>query len=307
MNLFSLVAVLLLEHFHPLTHRIQLYVQFARYANSLERHLNGGRYRYGVLAWTLAVVPPALAVGVGYYILRSANPILGLLLNVGILYITLGIKHFADNAGEIAQALRNGRLEDAQKGLASWQGSSAQGLGPNAVARLGIERLFGCAHRQFFGVFFWFVVLGPAGAVLYRLAHILYQKWGVLEPHEFGRFGMFSATVFEWLDWIPVRLLGLSFAVVGNFEDAIHCWREQAMGWTNKVQGIVLAAGAGALGVRLGEPLEFDVRIEIRPELGLNDEADADHMDSAVSLIWRTVALWLAVLLLMTLAQWAAQ
>lgn len=306
MSFFSLVAVLLLEHFQPLTHRIQLYIQFARYANTLERHLNGGRYRYGVLAWTLAVLPPALAIGIAYYLLRSANPVLGLLLNVGVLYITVGIKHFGDTANRIASSLRDGNLGDAQKALGEWQGGSAQELSANGVARLSIERLFGCAHRQLFGVFFWFVVLGPAGAVIYRLAHILYQKWGVLESHEFGRFGMFSATVFEWLDWIPVRLLGLSFAIVGDFEDAIHCWREQAANWTDRVQGIVLATGAGALGVRLGEPLEHEGKVDMRPELGLGDEADADHLDSAVSLVWRTIALWLAVLLLTTLAQWAA-
>jgi len=306
MSFFSLVGVLLLEHFQPLKHRIQLYVQFARYANFLERQLNGGRYRYGVLAWALAVLPPVLAVGIGYYFLRSASAPLALLFNVGVLYITLGIKHFGDSAGHIARSLRSGELVEARKSLAQWHGGTAEGLGANAIARLSIEHLFSCAHRQFFGVFFWFVVLGPAGAVLYRLSHILYQKWGVLDPQEFGRFGLFSASVFQWLDWIPVRLLGLSFAIVGNFEDAIHCWREQAAGWVNRVQGVVLAAGAGALGVRLGDPLEYEGRVEVRPELGLGDEADADHMDSAVSLIWRTVALWLAVLLLLTLARWAA-
>lgn len=307
MSFFSLVGVLLLEHFQPLRHRIQLYVQFARYANFLERQLNGGRYRYGVLAWTLAVLPAALAVGIVYYFLRAGSAPLALLFNVGVLYITLGIKHFGDTASHIAQALRSGELDDARKSLVQWHGGTADGLDSNAIARLTIEHLFSCAHRQFFGVFVWFVILGPAGAVIYRLAHILYQKWGVLDPHEFGRFGMFTATVFEWLDWIPVRLLGLSFAVVGNFEDAIHCWREQAANWTNRVQGIVLAAGAGALGVRLGDPLEYEGRVEVRPELGLGDEADGDHVESAVGLIWRTVALWLATLLLLTLAQWAAQ
>ncbi len=307
MSFFSLVGVLLLEHFHPLKHRIQLYVQFARYANFLERQLNGGRYRYGVLAWALAVLPAALAVGIAYYGLRLASTPLALLFSVGVLYVTLGIKHFGDTASHIAQSVRSGEVDEARQALAQWQGASADGLSANAISRLTIERLFACGHRQFFGVFVWFVILGPAGAVIYRLAHILYQKWGVLDPHEFGRFGLFTATVFEWLDWIPVRLLALSFAVVGNFEDAIHCWREQAASWINPVQGIVLAAGAGALGVRLGDPLEYEGRVEVRPELGLGDEADADHVDSAVGLIWRTVALWLAVLLLLTLAQWAAR
>jgi adenosylcobinamide-phosphate synthase len=307
MGFFSIVGALLFEHFRPLTHRLQLYVYFARYANFLERQLNGGRYRYGLLAWALGVLPPALVTGLVYFLLVSTSWPFALLFNIGVLYITMGIKHFGDTGNQIALALRSGNVEEAQKALSQWQGSSVQGLNANAMTRLTIERLFGCAHTQFFGVFFWFVLLGPSGAVLYRLAHILYQKWGVLDPQEFGRFGMFCATVFEWLDWIPVRLMGLSFAVMGNFEDAIHCWREQAANWSDKLQGIILASGAGALGVRLGEPLEYDGRVEFRPDLGLAEEADGDHVDSAVSLVWRTVALWLAVLLLLTVAQWAGR
>ncbi|MDP2155197.1 MAG: CobD/CbiB family protein, partial [Sulfuricella sp.] len=60
----------------------------------------------------------------------------------------------------------------------------------------------------------------------------------------------------------------------------------------------------GALGVKLGEPLSYGGNIEFRPELGLGDAADADYLDSAVSLVWRAVVLWLVLLLLLTLAGW---
>ncbi len=307
MSFFSLVCVLVLEHFHPLRHRVRVYGQFARYANFLERQLNAGRYRYGVLAWMLAVLPAVFFVAMGGQVAASVGALLALALNVGVLYLTLGIKHFTDTAAGIAQALKDGDVEAARRGLAQWHGAQTEGLDANAIARLTIEQLLSCAHRQFFGVAFWFVVLGPAGAVLYRLAHILYQKWGVLDSQEFGRFGAFAASAFEWLDWIPARLLALSFAVVGNFEDAIYCWREQAANWSQRLQGMVLAAGAGALGVRLGEPLEHPGRVEVRPELGVGAAAEAGHVDSAAGLVWRTVVLWLAVLLLWTLARWAAK
>ena len=53
------------------------------------------------------------------------------------------------------------------------------------------------------------------------------------------------------------------------------------------------------------EPLEFDGQLKYRPQLGLGEEADADYLDSAVSLIWRAIALWLGLLLLLTIAKWA--
>ena len=307
MSFFSLVAVLLLEHFRPLNQRIQLYVQFSRYGNFLERHFNAGRYRYGVLAWGLGVLPSVLLLGIIYYFLYRAEFWLAMLLfNVGVLYLTLGCSQFTQSAGKVAQALRAEDLDAARNVVGDWEGHSLTGFKANALTRVALEKLLLCAHRQFFGVFFWFVLLGPAGALLYRLAQILSQKWGTLDHHEYGRFGLFPDSAFTVLDWIPLRLTAASFAVVGNFEDAIRCWQEQALHWSNKAQGVILASGAGALGVLLGQPLEVNGEIKYRPVLGVGDAADADYLDSAVSMIWRSIALWLGLLLLLTIVRWAA-
>ncbi len=62
--------------------------------------------------------------------------------------------------------------------------------------------------------------------------------------------------------------------------------------WPDRDLGIVLAAGAGALGVQLGQPVVDGVELADRAELGLGDPADVDFMQSAVGLVWRaTVAL----------------
>jgi len=305
MSFFSLVAVMLLEHFRPLTHRVQLYVYFARYGNFLERHFNAGRYRYGLLAWGLGILPPVLALAICYYFLYQANFLLALLFNVGVLYLTLGCSLFTQSASKLAHALREHDLDTARKLLVDWEGRSIADFNAVSLTKIGMEKLLLCSHRQFFGVFFWFAVLGPAGALLYRLAHILHQKWGALDHQEYGRFGIFSDTAFRFLDWLPLRLTAVSFAVVGDFEDAIRCWQEQAAKWAKPSQGIILASGAGALGVRLGDPLEVDGQIHYRPELGLGEEPDADYLDSAVSLIWRAISLWFGLLLLLTIAKWA--
>ena len=205
-------------------------------------------------------------------------------------------------------ALKSQDLITARELLAKWRGESAEELNANEIAKLGIEQVFSCSHRQIFGVLVWFVVLsplGPVGAILYRLGSILGQKWGEMGSQEFGDFGKCSARVFEWLDWVPVRLTAISFGVMGDFEDAVYCWRAQAAGWMNKTQGILLSSGAGALGVKLGDPLHVAGVLEFRPELGLGEDADPDYMQSAVSLVWRTLIMWLVVLLLLHLAKWS--
>ena len=102
-----------------------------------------------------------------------------------------------------------------------------------------------------------------------------------------------------------MRLTALGFAVVGDFTGAVECWREQAQTWRVPGQGIVLAAAAGALGVKLGGVLHQHGGIEYRPLLGESDgdDADVDYMQAAVGLIWRALVVWLFLSLLGTLAR----
>lgn len=109
--------------------------------------------------------------------------------------------------------------------------------------------------------------------------------------------------MFHFIDWIPVRLTALSFAVAGDFEDAVYCWRSQARNWPDPEQGIVLASGAGAVGVRLGETLHQRGAVVFRPEVGLGDEADANSMISSTGMIWRALVIWMFVLGLVTVAR----
>ena len=64
-----------------------------------------------------------------------------------------------------------------------------------------------------------------------------------------------GALLFSGSTGFRRALTALTFAVVGNFEDAVYCWRSQALAWSTRTQGVILAAGAGALGVRLGDTL----------------------------------------------------
>ena len=298
---FALVAALLIEQLRPLPKANPIYRLMRRYLRSLERGLDAGRYEQGIIAWVAATAPPVIVIaGVSIYLTQAAPP-LALMWNALVLYATMGMRQFTREFNAILEALRTGDLDAARAAMARWRGAGGVELSPGEIARLAIERGLIEAHRHVFGVIAYFVVFGAAGALGYRIAAMLYDVWGARTE---GAFGHFSRKAFEWIDWIPVRLSAISFAVVGDFEDAIYCWRTQAHAWQDVNQGVLLASGAGALGVRLGSVVSAAGLVEFRPDLGTGDEADVDLMTSSIGLIWRALVLWLFLILLLTVANW---
>lgn len=302
MNFLSLLAALALEQAWPLRQGNPVHIGFARYVLFLENQLNGGQYRHGVIAWALAVVPAAVIATVAYYLLHRGNPLAAWLWNLAVLYLTMGFRQFSHAFTEIQKSLHANDLPSARDRLGKWRGESAAEFSPGEVARVAIEQGLLASQRHVFGTIAWFMVLGPAGAVLYRASAVLANGWGARADPESGEFGRFAARAFYWLDWVPTRATAWSFAIVGDFEDAIYCWRAQATAWATESHGIILAAGGGALGVRLGDSLHQHGGLHYRPELGIGDEADTGHMQQAVGLIWRSLVLWLFLIFLVSLA-----
>ena len=303
MAFLALVAALLIGQLRPQP-ATNPFARFLRgYVRSLERALDAGRYEQGAIAWFAAFALPVLIVaGVSVFLAHAAAPI-ALIWNAAVLYVTLSMRQFSHEFAAIVESLRAGDLVTARASIERWRGAGSAELSAAEIARLAIERALIDAHRHVFGVIACFAIFGAAGAIGYRIAAMLNDVWGARSASE-SEFGHFSRTAFEWIDWIPVRLSAISFAVVGDFEDAVYCWRTQAHAWHDVNQGIVLASGAGALGVRLGSVVSAAGLVELRPDLGTGDEADAELMTSTIGLIWRALVLWLFLILLLTIANW---
>jgi adenosylcobinamide-phosphate synthase len=304
LSLVSLILALLIEQARPLPYRQIVFGPVSWLADMLDGLFNAGERKHGILAWMFGVGGLVLVTGLVFAALFSLNPLFGVAWNVLVLYLTMGFRQFSHHYTDIQMALRMGDVPRARTLLAEWRGRSADGLSSSDVARLSIEEALVGSHRHVFGVLFWFVILpGPCGAVLYRAAAVFAEYWGRKdEDPVFGDFGSFARQAFDFVDWLPLRATAAAFAVVGDFEDAVFCWRTQAEKWPDDGVGIVLASGAGALGVRLGMPVVESGEMADRAELGTGDEADVDFMQSAVGLVWRAIVLWVVLLLLLGLA-----
>lgn len=154
-----------------------------------------------------------------------------------------------------------------------------------------------------FAPLFWLVVAGAPGVMLYRLANTLDAMWGYRNAR-FTGFGWAAARIDDVLNWIPARLTAMNYALLGHTADALRCWRTQAPQWSSPNAGPVMAAGAGSLRVRLGGAARYEGVEEARPPLGTGKPATAVDITRALTLVSRTLWLWLGVLGLIATSAW---
>jgi len=196
MSLVAIVAALILEQWRPVGTLKAYFELLAHWADWLEHSFNGGDTRHGIIAWLLAVVPVLVVAVAAYYLLFAASPLLALAFNVVALYLTLGFRQFSHYFTDLQLAIRAGDVERARELIGAWRGEPAQHRSREEVIRLAIEEGLVASHRHVFGVLFWFMLLpGPSGAILYRLALYLRRRW---QGH--GAFGRFAERVVRVLE-----------------------------------------------------------------------------------------------------------
>jgi adenosylcobinamide-phosphate synthase len=305
MILLSLLTTLLLEQRLPLAQHASLLTFLRRYEAFFPHHLNAGEHKHGKIAWLIAVLLPIFVTLLTYHWLTHFHPVLAWAWCVIVLYLNMGFRPCSLYFSRLQTALQTNDLPLARQTLSKWCNKNYASLNTEEVARLGIEHALLSAHRHLFGVIYWFVIfmllgLGPSGAVLYRLSHFLHQRWHT--QADLGAFSGFAQRVYPLIEWLPSRLTAATFAIVGDFENTLYCWRNQASHWSSMEAGIILSSGAGALSVRLGRPITQNGTRHNRPEMGTGDTAAPAFMQSTRGLIWRSLVLQLTLLFMLSIS-----
>ena len=257
-----------------------------------DNHTPGLGWRsHGVTAWALAVLPLTFITW-----LLTLVPHLGWLVSAIALYAAIGLRSLGEHAEPVALALRDGDLPEARKRVGYMVSRETAELDDSAVAKAATESVLENGSDAVFAALFWFAVAGAPGVVLYRLSNTLDAMWGYRNPR-FERFGWAAAKIDDALNYIPARLVALTYALLGNTRLALRSWRRQAPQWDSPNAGPVMAAGAGALGVALGGNAVYHGELHERPQLGEGPAPGARDIWRALALVRQGVLLWLLAIL----------
>ena len=307
-TLAALAGVLLdrlfgeVPRWHPL-------VGFGRLAKAIERWMNRAPAAVswsrlvGVVAWAIAVLPPVLLAGWLVGGARDVSPWLVAALDAVALYFAIGARSLHEHIAPIALALRDADVPRARALASRIVSRDLTQATDEPIARAAVESALETGSDAIFAPLFWLVVAGAPGVVLYRLANTLDAMWGYRNAR-FTGFGWAAARIDDVLNWIPARLTAISYALLGHTADALNCWRTQAPQWSSPNAGPVMAAGAGSLRVQLGGAARYEGVEEARPSLGTGETATAADIARALTLVTRTLWLWLGALGLIATLAW---
>jgi len=234
MSFLVLLLVLVIEKFSALRSRIQDDRFLLRELRRLE---TGPRLvSQPWLVLTLWVLLPCVLLALLLFVLKPvAYGLLALPVHLLVLVYSLGRGDLRGSLGPFRDAWRRedtqGALHVAQRDL----DLTAEG-GPQLLQRVQAHFVWD-AYQGFFAVIFWYVLLGPVAALAYRLlalAQIHSQNPGVTER---------AAQIQHAFDFLPVRLLAMSFALVGNFVAVSRVMLHELLNWYLSAPDLIDRAG----------------------------------------------------------------
>lgn len=137
-----------------------------------------------------------------------------------------------------------------------------------------------------FSVIFWFLLLGPFGAILYYLVAAMSERATQYESGENVIYN--SASLFKGiLDWIPVRLVTLTYALIGHFAPVFSIWIEHLGGGVSANSSFLIDSGLTALDL----PKE-------------STALDVEENYKAAGLVTWTLWTWVIVIVLANIIGW---
>jgi AmpE protein len=295
-TLVAVIVALVLGHVAPgMVASLRRFDAYGDWLSWLDAHAGEGsgmRGRYGI---ALALLPALLLVGLLQWLLAAPHlGLLALLFGVLVLAFSWGPRDLDTDVEAVIEA------DDVAARRVAVAHLHADGGPPREDPAGLVEAVAVSALRRWFAVLFWFLLLGPFGALGYRLLAL--AAVGPYAPRLPLATALGARTVLAAMEWPVAQLMTFSLALVGNFETVFGAWRAAG---GNRWQ---LDSGF------LGPVACASVRGELDEEA--HDYSDAGmvvpvlrrlpELRDAMSQIWRVLLLWLVVLALLVIAGWVS-
>ncbi len=291
-TLVAVIAALVLGHLAPVfMAAVRDWRWYGRWLGWLQGHA-GDEERGGGRFWlALPIVPCVLLVALLQWAL--AGRLFGLpslVFGVVMLALCWGPRDLDRDVEAVIDAEDAGSRDTAVGHLQA-AGGSMRGNAPSLVEATLVDAL-----RRWFAPLFWFLLLGPAGVLGYRL---LAQS---VEGPQSAQVSAASREGGQWLlgllEWPVAQFMTMAMALVGNFETVFTAWRQSPSRWGTGLETLGKAARA-SVGAELVEEAE---------EARLSGQVPVDErypeLRDAMSLVWRMLLLWMVLLALLVIAGW---
>jgi adenosylcobinamide-phosphate synthase len=189
-----------------------------------------------------------------------------------ILYLSLALNQLIREGRQLARLISRGDLTAARENLARLVSRRTDQLDVEGISRGAVETMAENFSDGVIAPLFYFLLLGPGGAVAYKTINTLDSMIGYRDER-YREFGRAAARLDDLVNWIPARVAGLLMVLAAPLAGhsaprALAIWRRDGANHESPNAGIGKAVVAGALGLRLGGPALYADGLRDRPFIG---------------------------------------
>lgn len=258
----------------------------------------------------LISVTVILSITVGLYflvhLLLSPLPIVQTAFSILTIYVTIALKDLRIHGLRVKKALDIHDIQKAREWTAHLITRETKSLDSTALIRCTVESLSENSSDAVIAPLFFGVLLGPAGALAYRVINTLDAMWGYT-TERYINFGKAAAISDDLVNWIPARITGLLICLSapvagGSIRRAYRIMKRDHAKLKSPNAGWAEAAIAGVLGVKLAGPgIYFGKRVE-KPFIGEDNlPVKSICISSSITIINRSTVLFFLLTFLLLL------
>ena len=203
-------------------------------------------------------------------------------------WMCLGGTSLVRTGMQMSRLLERGDVDGARRLLPSLCGRDPERLDGAGLARAALESVAENTSDAQVASLLWATAGGVPAVLAYRGFNTLDSMIGHRSAR-YIRFGWAAARLDDLANFFPARataaLVVMCAPLVGGSPSgAVRAWRRDAGRHPSPNAGVVEAAFAGALGVRLGGPTQYHHELQIRPTLGDGEQPTVTDLRRAVAL-----------------------
>jgi adenosylcobinamide-phosphate synthase len=227
----------------------------------------GGAVHVGVLVGAVSLLAAALQRHAG-----RRGPLWSVATTAVATWVALGGTSLARTGLAMADLLSHDDVEGAKRLLPSLCGRDPARLDAAGLTRATVESVAENTSDAHVAPLLWATVGGVPAVLGYRAVNTLDSMVGHRSPR-YARFGWAAARLDDAANYVAARVTAALVVVCapivgGSPSGAVRAWRRDAARHPSPNAGVVEAAFAGALGVQLGGPTQYQYELQIRPTLG---------------------------------------
>ncbi len=295
MSLISILIALVIETYdQQVVARWRKYDWYNRYHDWIQARLAGMAMFDGPLGLVLNLFIILFLVWMIDAALGGLFMLFSFAFGIAVLLYCLGPQDLDSQVHRYIDAVKRGDTEAANFYASEIYGQPIE-ASPDQVQLLTKHAILIEINVRIISVLFWFTLLGPVGAMLFRLTQILKSR----TLNESSEFAQAVINLHKILIWVPARICVLSFALAGNFVDTFSRWKSMAEFLEQDSEELLIESGMGAL-----QQDDAPAPTDEGADENQGDDSLAQDVEDALALAKRTLIVFIAILAIFTIAGW---